>query len=158
MVDTHFEVMKRENDARIVRFSAQFQNLDRVREFVGHQAEASGLVGPDVYAVQLSVDEAVSNIIEHAYDGECHEDIECTCQNTEEGLVITLRDCGHPFDPAKVPLPNFGVDLEDRQIGGLGFYFISRLMDEVTFTFVLEGDGKRGCNVLRMLKRKEKAV
>jgi serine/threonine-protein kinase RsbW len=137
-------------------FSALFENLERVRAFVGQEAEECCLDEAAQYAVQLAVDEAFSNIIEHAYGGESQEKIECTCQITEAGLVITLRDCGRPFNPASVPVPDLEAELEDRDIGGLGLYFIQQLMDEVDFTFTREPETGRHCNLLRMVKHKER--
>jgi anti-sigma regulatory factor (Ser/Thr protein kinase) len=140
----------------IMVYPAQFENLDQVREFAGTAAQKCGLDASAIYAVKLAVDEAFSNIIEHAYGGECLEQIECKCQIADSGLTVTLRDCGFPFDPAAVPDPNLTSDLEDRDIGGLGLYFIRQLMDEVEFSFVPEPETGRRCNVLRMRKRKER--
>ncbi len=136
-------------------YPAQFENLDHVREFVGAAAQKCGLDAPAIYAVQLAVDEAFSNIIEHAYGGECLNNIECKCQIADPGLTITLRDCGSPFEPGTVPAPNLTAELQDRDIGGLGLYFIRQLMDEVEFSFVPDPETGKPCNVLRMRKRKE---
>ncbi len=143
------------NGRRTAVFTAVFKNLDAAREFVAGEAAAYGLSPASVYAVQLAVDEGFTNIVEHAYGGESQNKIECACQITEEGLVITLRDCGKPFNPLTVPEPNLDADLDDREIGGLGLYFIRQLMDDVTFTFVQGEEGQAGCNLLRMVKRKE---
>jgi anti-sigma regulatory factor (Ser/Thr protein kinase) len=139
-----------------VNFAAQFSVLDDLREFVGQQAEICGLDDKAVYAVQLAVDEAFTNIIEHAFGGECQESIECSCQCTPVGLEITLIDCGKPFKPEDVPDPDLVSDLEDRQVGGLGMYFMRKMMDEVFFNFTTNLYGKPGCNILRMIKHKEK--
>ena len=139
-----------------VYFSAQFEVLDNLREFVGEQAQACGLDEKSVYAVQLAVDEAFTNIIEHAFGGECQESIECICQCTPAALEITLIDCGKPFNPNSVPDPDLVSDLEDRQIGGLGLYFMHKMMDEVWFTFATETGEHPGCNILKMVKRKKK--
>jgi serine/threonine-protein kinase RsbW len=109
-----------------------------------------------VYAVQLAVDEAFSNIIEHAYGGESEEKISCACQIIEGGLEVMLRDCGLPFDPSAVPEPDLEAALEQREIGGLGYFFIRQLMDEVDFSFNYDADTGRRCNILRMVKLKEK--
>lgn len=143
------------NGRRSAEFTAEFKNLEAVREFVAGEATTYELSPAAVYAVQLAVDEGFTNIVEHAYGGESQNKIECTCQVTDEGLVVTLRDCGKPFNPLNVPQPNLDADLEDREIGGLGLYFIRQLMDEVTFTFIQGEEGKAGCNLLRMVKRKE---
>lgn len=137
---------------------ARFENLDRVRDFVGEQAEEFGLDDSAVYAVQLAVDEAFSNIVEHAFGGECEEEVECTCQFSPDGLIITLLDCGEPFNPLEVAPPDLASNLEDRQVGGLGLYFMRRLMDEISFTFIPGPQGQPGCNFLKMVKRKEKAA
>ena len=135
---------------------AQFENLDLVRDFVAKAAEDCGLEPAAVYAVQMAVDEAFSNIIEHSYGGECQEKIECTCELTPQALVVFLRDCGKPFDPTRIPEPDRETSLEEREIGGLGLFFMHRLMDEVSFSFAIESGTSKVCNLLKMVKRKEK--
>lgn len=141
-----------------VVYPAQYSYLDEVRDFIKTKAEIYGLDSSQTYAVELAVDEAFTNIIEHAYGGECAEEIECTCLISNDGLVITMKDCGRTFDPAAVPEPNLEADLEDRQVGGLGLFFIRRLMDDVQFSIQPSGYDNRDCNVIRMVKRKEEAV
>jgi len=138
----------------IVVYLAQFENLEHVREFVGKAAQKCGLDAAAVYAVQLAADEAFSNIIEHAYGGECLDKVECKCQLSDTGLTVILRDCGSPFDPADVPEPDLTAELEERDIGGLGLYFIRQLMDEVDFSFMRDPETGKRCNVLRMRKLK----
>jgi serine/threonine-protein kinase RsbW len=136
-------------------YTACFDNLDRVRTFVGQFAEACCLEPAAVYAVQLAVDEAFTNIVEHAYGGESDEKIECICQISGDGLSISLRDCGKPFDPCIVPTPDLDAALEDREVGGLGLYFIYQLMDDVQFSFFDDPQTGKPCNILKMFKRKE---
>jgi serine/threonine-protein kinase RsbW len=141
---------------RSIILTAQFGNLDRVREFVAESAEECGLEPAAVYAVQLAVDEAFTNIIEHAYGGESLERIECSCQTDRDSLEVTLMDCGKPFDPSLVPEPNLTAELEEREVGGIGLFFIYQLMDEVQFSFTKNLELGKNCNLLRMIKRKEK--
>jgi serine/threonine-protein kinase RsbW len=140
---------------QIVVYTARFENLDHIRDFVAGLAEKCGLEPSAVYAVQLAVDEAFSNIIEHAYGGESDDMIECTGKVNRGELSITLRDCGKSFNPEAVPDPDLMADLEDREIGGLGLYFIRQLMDEISFEFMRDPKTGKTCNVLRMVKRKE---
>lgn len=141
---------------RSIILAAQFENLDRVRDFVAESAEECGLEPAAVYAVQLAVDEAFTNIVEHAYGGESDENIECACQIVGDDLEVTMIDCGKPFDPSLVPGPNLEAELEEREVGGLGLYFIYQLMDEVQFSFTKKLELGKNCNLLRMIKRKEK--
>lgn len=138
------------------RFPARFSSLSGVREFVGKAASECGLSSKAEYAVQLAVDEAFSNIIEHAYEGESREEVECICLLDEDSLTVILRDCGHPFDPNAVPPPDLKASLTKRKAGGLGLYFMRQLMDEIHFAFIPGSNGSDGCNVLTMVKRKEK--
>lgn len=137
-------------------FPAQYVSLDKLRGFVAREAEACGFDAKAVYQIQLAVDEAFTNIIEHAYGGECQEDIGCTCQSGDECLTITLQDCGQAFNPKEVAEPDLESNIVNRKVGGLGLYLIKQLMDEVYFTLIPKPGQAGKCNVLTMVKRKEK--
>ena len=136
--------------SQTITFPGRFDSLAAISEFVIRAAEAAGLGARALCAVQMAVDEGCSNIIEHAYGGEGHGTIECTCRIKDGELTVTLRDHGRPFDPTSVPEPDLHATLEERRCGGLGLYFMRQLMDEVYFEFA-PGSG----NVLTMVKRKE---
>jgi serine/threonine-protein kinase RsbW len=132
-------------------FPARFDSLAAICVFVTHRAQVAGLGPRAVYDVQVAVDEACSNIIEHAYGGEGRGTIECTCRAERGRLTIELHDHGCPFDPATVPKPDLQADLNERHAGGLGVYFIQQLMDTVQF----ESTPGKG-NTLTLTKRKKR--
>jgi len=136
------------NMSKII-FTANYQNLDEIREFVGEKARQVGFSDKEVYSIQLAADEASTNIIEHAYTGVEDGNIEIDCDFVDGDLKIVMRDQGKPFNPSSVPEPNVKADLSDRQIGGLGMYLMRKLMDQVSY----ESSVERG-NVLTMTKRK----
>lgn len=133
---------------RTAIFPATFERLNAIRLFAGQAARDAGLEGSEIDAVELAVDEACSNIIEHAYRGMHGGDIECTCDLGQDSLTIALRDHGRSFDASSLPSPDLTSDIAHRKLGGLGVYLIRTLMDEVRF----EPLGKSG-NVLTMTKR-----
>jgi len=133
-------------------FPGQFKSLAAISEFVAGAAEAAGLDERAVYAVQMAVDEACTNIIEHAYGGEGRGDIEITCRISADKLTVILHDYGRPFDPTGVLSPDLEESLEERNAHGLGLYFMRRLMDEVEFEFRPDSG-----NVLTMVKYKRAA-
>lgn len=138
-----------EQPARLI-VPGQFDRLTEIAAFVTQAAQACGLNDDEVFHVEMAVDEACSNIIEHAYAAQSG-DIEIACRCPAGGqFEVMLRDTGQPFDPEGVPVPNVGapVDLSDLNEGGLGLYFMRRLMDEVKFESA-PGQG----NTLIMLKR-----
>jgi len=113
--------------------------------------DATARVGLDDHAawqVQLAVDEASTNIIQHGYNDALPGEIELAWQVEGPDLIVTLRDRGRRFNPDDVPAPDITSPLEERQAGGLGLYLMSRLMDTVEFEF----DDSNG-NLLKMTKR-----
>jgi serine/threonine-protein kinase RsbW len=130
-------------------FPSRFESLARIRNFVSRAAKDAGFNEKEIYAVELAVDEACANIIEHAYEGEGNGEIECTCNNLNSGLEIIIQDDGKPFDPNSIPLPDFSVDLDELKPRGAGLFIIRNLMDDVSFTF-----SKKKGNELRMVKLK----
>ncbi len=134
-------------------FVARRDSLVPISKFVTRAAEKAGLDARAIYQVQMVVEEACDNIIEHAYAGESKGNIECTCVVDQEGLTVILRDHGRAFNPESIPEPDREASLEERETGGLGLYFINQLMDEVTFSFSSDAG-----NVLTMIKRRESSA
>ena len=132
-----------------VRFSAKFEFLDEIREFVGDIARAGGFGAKDVYNIQLAADEAASNIIEHAYEGVSDGLLELSCGVKGNTITIILVDHGESFDPSEIPMPDLKADLSERKIGGLGIFLMRKLMDEVHYE-----TKPNKSNVLTMTKRK----
>jgi serine/threonine-protein kinase RsbW len=130
-------------------FTGKYSSLAPISEFIAEIAEDAGFSPSEVYAIKLAVDEACTNIIEHAYGGEDLGDIECTCNLEEDKLTVILRDWGKTFDPDIVPDPNFDVPLEELKTRGAGLFFIRKSMDSVHFKF----DPEKG-NSLKMVKRR----
>ena len=128
-------------------FHSVFEDLDEMRAFVGRAAQDAGFDDSGIYQVQLAVDEACSNIIEHGCHGRCEQEIEITCSDSTQGLRIMIRDHGQSFDPNMTDIPDLDMALEDRPVGGLGIYMMRRLMDELHY----ETLGEAG-NVLTMVK------
>lgn len=135
--------------SQTLTFPGRFDSLASISEFIASAAKAAGLDERAIYESQMAVDEACSNIIEHAYSGEEHGDIGCTCNIDEGELTVILRDHGIPFDPTCVLEPDLHTPLEEREAGGLGVHFMRHLMDEMRF----ECSPDWG-NVLTMVKRR----
>ena len=126
----------------------RFESLTEIVAFVTRAAREAGLNDDEVFHVEMAVDEACSNIIEHAYAAQAGDiDLGCACPEAGQFEVV-IRDSGPPFDPAHIEPRNVNtVDLDDVDEGELGLYFMRKLMDEVRFEFV-PGQG----NTLTMIK------
>ena len=117
--------------------------IEQLTEFFGFQA-------PERRSVTLAVDEALTNILRHAYGGQSGRPIEILFRRIPqgggskrgEGLEILLSDRGPAVDPRKLR----GRRLDEIKPGGLGLHFIRQSMDTVEFTRA------RGVNQLRLIK------
>ena len=127
-----------------------YSNLMVIGELAKTWARQIGFDDRGAYAVQMAVDEACSNIIKHGYGGESKGEISLEFQPLDDGLQVTIRDQGAPFDPKSVPAPDLTAPIEKRDEGGLGLFLMHQLMDEVNFSF---GSGGGQTNILVMVKR-----
>lgn len=127
---------------------AILDSLAPLSDFITSAASQVGLDDHSSWQVQLAVDEAATNIIQHGYDAQQPGEIELRWRVDAGDFVVTLRDKGRRFDPSGVTAPDIASPLDERQVGGLGIYLMSRLMDSVKFDF----DERQG-NLLTMTKR-----
>lgn len=131
------------------KYPANYKNLATISQFIIEQAEEAGFSPSDVYAIQTAVDEACSNIIDHAYGGENLGYIKVKVKEFKNKIHIIIIDQGIPFDPEDIPEPDITSPLEIRKERGLGIFFMRNLMDDVQFEFsATEG------NTLTMVKHK----
>jgi anti-sigma regulatory factor (Ser/Thr protein kinase) len=135
-------------EEKTVRLKAILKNVPLAMECAERAARAAGFEEPALGQIQLAVDEACANVVDHAYAGMEPGDMEVTCCLDEQDFVIRIRDWGKSFDPDKVPVPDVNAPLEERTLGGLGLFLMRQVMDEVQFTF----DSEQG-NELLMIKR-----
>lgn len=121
-----------------------------VRATVERAAEVLHFQDAEARAIVRSVDEALANVMRHAYGGRPGLPIEMCCRRLEPGaqksaqggIEIVLADKGAPVKPATFK----GRPLDEIRPGGLGLHFIRESMDEVEFS------RKKGKNLLRMVK------
>ena len=108
----------------------------------------SHALSPDIaYAVNLSIDEILTNTISYGYDDEEPHRIELVLRLEPDALVIVIVDDSRPFDPTVTPDPDIEASLDERDVGGLGLFLVHRMMDRVEY----ERAGDR--NVVTLTKR-----
>lgn len=115
---------------------SKLENLPKIGAFIDETMQRYNIQSPkDVYAVQLSVDEACTNIIEHAYTNQNDGVIviRCMLSKTEGKIVVNITDWGAPFDPTTLPKPDTQSSLPERKEGGLGIFFMRKFMDEISY-------------------------
>ncbi len=124
-----------------------FSYLPIVLNFVKGIAQLAGFAENDQQRIELAVEEAVSNVIKHAFKpGEkASYDVQCALQ--PKGLSIAIFNQGLPFDPKRLADFNPEADVIKNEVRGLGRFFIKSLMDKVEYKNL----GKKG-KELRLVK------
>lgn len=85
--------------------------------------------------IGLVFNEAVANIIRHAYKGATGQPIELSAVFVANNLTISLRDWGTGVNPSTLPEKKH----DPLVPGGLGLVCLRRLMDHVLFTAQPDG-------------------
>jgi len=129
-----------------LRLANDLAGLAQLAERVEGFGTAQNLPASVVNALNVVLDEAVSNAINHGYDAGVRGEIAVRLRRAPGGVLIEVEDDGRPFDPLQAPPPDLTLSLERRPIGGLGIHLIRNLMDEVSYARV------GGRNVLKMVK------
>src|SRR5512136_1396223 len=113
--------------------------LPRILEFVEHACKETAIEPAATFDLKLAVEEACTNVIEHAYAGRGGELTVCfdVCG---PDVRVTVTDHGRPFKPGEVALPDLSLPLEERPVGGLGLFLMQQLMDDVKFEFSADGN------------------
>jgi len=125
------------------------QYLATVREEVTKVVSQSAFAGRDQKLLILAVDEAITNIMEHAYDNDLEGelDVELILEADATRFEVVIRDSGKEFDPTAVDIPDITAHIRKGQKHGLGIFLIRQIMDEVNYSFV---HGEK--NELQMIK------
>ena len=109
------------------------RHLEEVRGFVATYAREARLSEKEVGQLQMAVDEACANIIEHAYGGEADHEIDVAVIVEPTRFVVRIRDEGAPFKTEAYTAPDIQQLVRHRRGGGLGVHLMRRLMDRVEY-------------------------
>ena len=103
-------------------------------------------VAPETaYAVDLVLDELISNIIKYAYDDDEEHLITVQLLIEPTQICVQIEDDGHEFDPLQTPKPDTSVPIEEREIGGLGLYLVREMSQEMTYQRIGQTNRCRVC-------------
>jgi len=113
--------------------TAHMHVLGELRNFVESAATHSGLRPDDVFAFKLAVDEICTNIIQYGYEGREPGLLSLSFDVKDNKASLIIRDDGKYFPPEQAKRPDIDAKWDERELGGLGLFFIHELMDNVTY-------------------------
>lgn len=136
------------DDAKAIRLTSTFDHVGVARDFVAEIAKSVPMNERQIYDLELAVDEALTNVIEHAYEGRSDAQVELTVQHENDRFTIVIAHDGLSFDPGNQADVDLKQHIAERRVGGLGLFLMKKLMDEVEYT-----TGEDGRRQIRLMKR-----
>jgi serine/threonine-protein kinase RsbW len=116
-----------------IRAPAKLESLQPLRGFVASCAQRRGFGPKRIREVELVMEELLVNIFSYAYPDR-PGDVELSCGGDDAGrLLVELRDAGVPFDILASADPDLRSSIEERNIGGLGIFFVKRLVQDIRY-------------------------
>jgi anti-sigma regulatory factor (Ser/Thr protein kinase) len=108
---------------------AKTENIDAVFDFINERLEDCPAKTQN--QISVVVDEIFSNITNYAYSPKVGS---VTIRITvDKHITIEFEDGGVAYNPLAAPDPNISLEVEDRDIGGLGIHIVKNIMDSVDY-------------------------
>ena len=116
------------NTARLV-VPNSMEYLSIAIGFVTGIALKHGFTQTDIAKIEIAVEEAVANVICHAFSPEETAEFTVECIATPIGIEIAIADKGLPFDPTSITpySPN------NENLKGIGSHLMKNFMDSVSY-------------------------
>lgn len=107
------------------------QHLSLVRRVVAEVLDVSPFDERTRNMIIIAVDEALANVVEHAY-GRQKGDVHLSFGLGADHLEVTIRDNGARFDPP-TQVADVAAQIKNGARGGYGLFLMRRIMDEVRY-------------------------
>jgi len=119
------------------RISIELKNdlseIKRMSQIVVEFCAINGLPPDILFALNLSIEEVLTNVISYGYEDNEEHQILVRMNIKEDEVWVEVEDDGRPFNPLEVDEPALDKSLEDRPIGGLGIHLVRNYMDDLEY-------------------------
>lgn len=122
--------------APCISLSYDINEITRLANFIDSTACTYRWNADLTQKVNLILEEAVSNIINHSVPTHDKADITVALTDLCGDIQIDITDCSPPFNPLEsVPEIDTNMPAEQRSVGGLGLFLISRLVSSAEYEY-----------------------
>lgn len=108
----------------------------------------AGISDSDAFDLRLAIEEVCTNVMMHGYTQQRPGPLEVSLCADDEAVTVVISDRAEPFDPEAAPMPDLEAPPEQRQVGGLGWHLVRRIVDQVVYRYDVT-DG----NTVTLIKR-----
>ncbi|MDR0913009.1 MAG: ATP-binding protein [Methanobrevibacter sp.] len=133
--------------------SANSQELDRLLNFLNDNLSQINLSLPIQMQLELVIEEIFINIVNYAFTDDLKDNstqnrifVGIELKNNPLKVIIIFKDDGIQFNPLKHEDPNISMDIDNREIGGLGILLVKKNVDKIEYKY------ENGKNILTLEK------
>ena len=99
-------------------------------------------------AVELVLEEAITNTLRYGYEGSGLREIQIDLQVDLDEVQVVIVDDAKPFDPLEVDAQLLPDSLDDAQVGGLGLLMIRNTASRMSYEW-REGQNRFSLTIAR---------
>ncbi len=115
-------------------YVAKLDSLDEIYVDVENFCKEARVDDKTKYALNLCLDEIFTNIVSYGYKGDESKNVEIELKREAKEISATVRDDAPAFNPLEdAAMPDISADTENREVGGLGVFFIKKNMDKLSY-------------------------
>lgn len=136
------------SNTKEITLDALVDNLPEAMKFIEDLLETVGASVKDQTMFTIAAEELFVNIAHYAYEpkqGRCT--IRAAYSLDPRQLELTFIDSGRPFNPLERKDPDVTLSAKERQIGGLGIYFVKQKVDHIEYSY------ENNQNILKIFKK-----
>jgi anti-sigma regulatory factor (Ser/Thr protein kinase) len=128
-----FEIAPHLQHRSAIRIRNDYGELDRLTRWIIETCDAAQLSNSTAFRVQLCLEEAVANILEHGQGGGRASAITADLNSSDPDVILNIEDDGAAFDPRQVATPLPSHNLENASMGGRGIHLIRQFSSSMEY-------------------------
>ena len=117
-----------------IRIAADVKEIERLNRLVRQFGELHEVPSRTLYAVNLALDELVTNVVLYGFENAEGREITIRVVTVGAELVASVMDDARAFNPLLAAPPDLNAPLSERDVGGLGIHLVRALMDHVGYS------------------------
>ena len=116
-----------------LKAKATLESLDLFLNFVEKFVQKEGLKATLSSELVLVAEEVLVNVVNYAYPPKDSGKIEIKLSLTDNSISFCIIDEGIPFNMNLAEDPDITLNIDEKEIGGMGIYLVKHIMDEVRY-------------------------
>ena len=124
------------NNLQKITVANDLNELEKINVFIDSFTNIWNIKDEIIYKINLAVEELFLNIIDYGYQDNKKHLISFEFINNIDSLIIKIVNDAIEFDIINYPTPELPPNIKERDIGGLGIFFIKKMVNHISSTNV----------------------